>query len=146
MVRKIKPVSKALKAEARVRRRAPDPRAGEREILRQFEALGPNLDVGGTEDEVVVEVELPGVDRRGVEVVLYGNRLEIRGIKPETALPPGARFLRLERASGRFRRLIVLPAAVDPERADACLENGVLTIRLKRPGAGRAGRGPRRPG
>ncbi len=146
MVRRIKPVSRALRAETRVRRRGAESQAGEGEVLRLFEAWGPNLDISGTEDEVVVKTELPGVPGRDVEVILRGNRLEIRGVKRETALPAGARFLRLERAYGRFRRVVVLPAAVVPERARACLENGVLTVRLRRRKAGESGRGPRRPG
>jgi HSP20 family molecular chaperone IbpA len=146
MVRRIKPVTRARKAETRVRRLGAEPLAREREVLRIFETWGPSLDVGGTKDEIVVETELAGVAREDVEVILCGNRLEIRGIKRETALPAGARFLRLERAYGNFRRIVVLPAAVVPERARACLENGILTVRLKRRGPGEPRRKPRGPG
>ncbi|MBN2206286.1 MAG: Hsp20/alpha crystallin family protein [Candidatus Aminicenantes bacterium] len=129
MVRRIKPVSRALKTEACVRRPAAV-RALEREALRSFATWGPGLDVSVTEAEVVVSGELPGVEAEDVEVVVTGNRLELRGVKRETDLPPGARFLRLEREFGRFRRIVLLPASVDPERASGTLENGVLTIRL----------------
>jgi len=130
MVRRIKPVSRALKTETCVRRPIAEARAREREALRSFETWGPGLDVSVTEAEIVVISELPGVDAEDVEVIVYGNRLELRGVKRETALPEGARFLRLEREFGRFRRIVVLPASVDPEKASGTLENGVLTIRL----------------
>ena len=146
MVRRIKPVTRARKAKTRVRRLGAEPLVRESEVLRIFETWGPSLDVGATKDEIVVETELAGVAREDVEVILCGNRLEIRGIKRETALPAGARFLRLERSYGGFRRIVVLPAAVAPERARACLETGILTVRLKRRGPGEPRRKPRRPG
>jgi HSP20 family protein len=130
MVRRIKPVSRAFKAVPCVRGQAAEARALDREALRSFETWGPGLDISVTESEIVVISELPGVDAEDVEVIVTGNRLELRGVKRETALPQGARFLRLEREFGRFRRIVVLPAAVDPERAAGTLENGVLTIRL----------------
>jgi HSP20 family protein len=130
MVRRIKPVSRAFRSETCVRRLVEEARTREREALRSFETWGPGIDVSATEAEVVVVSELPGVEAEDVEVIVAGNRLELRGLKRETALPDGARFLRLEREFGRFRRIVVLPAAVDPERASGTLENGVLTVRL----------------
>ena len=81
---------------------------------------------------ITVEVELPGVEQKDIQLVFYGNRIEIKGLKNE--IPPGARikYLRLEREYGPFRRFIFLPNAVHPEKTRALLENGVLTIQFKK--------------
>ena len=66
-------------------------------------------------------------------VVLFSSRLEVSGFKRELGAPSGSRYSRLEREFGAFRRDLVVPGEIDPERAVAALENGVLTIVLKKP-------------
>ncbi len=130
MVRRIKPVSRVRRAETEVRRtEGPCP------ILRRFvPALGeltlPAVDVYEKEREVVIEMELPGVQEKDVRILLYPSRLEVRGLKREAPGHEGLRYLRLEREFGAFRREVVLPAAVDPEKTFASLENGILTVVL----------------
>jgi len=66
-------------------------------------------------------------------VVLFSSRLEVSGFKRELDTPRGSRYTRLEREYGNFRRDLVVPGSVDPDLAVAALENGVLTIVLKKP-------------
>ncbi len=133
MVRRIKPVSRPLKAETRVRATAQPKRASELRLPAPGEVTVPAVDVYETAAEFIIEMELPGVDEQDVRVVLFSSRLEVSGFKRELGTPRGSRYTRLEREYGAFRRDLVVPGSVDPELAVAALENGVLTIVLKKP-------------
>jgi len=133
MVRRIKPVSRPLKAETRVRATAQPKRTSELRLPAPGEVTVPAVDVYETAAEFIIEMELPGVDERDVRVVLFSSRLEVSGFKRELDTPRGSRYTRLEREYGNFRRDLVVPGSVDPDVAVAALENGVLTIVLKKP-------------
>ena len=133
MVRRIKPVSRPLKAETRVRATAQPKRTAELRLPAPGEVTVPAVDVYETAAEFIIEMELPGVDERDVRVVLFSSRLEVSGFKRELDTPRGSRYTRLEREYGNFRRDLVVPGSVDPDLAVAALENGVLTIVLKKP-------------
>jgi HSP20 family protein len=133
MVRRIKPVSRIRKTETEVRRTersAPLPR-------RPWPGLGeltlPAVDIYEKEEEIIVEMDLPGVHEKDIKILLYQSRVEVGGLKREDPSGLGARYLRLERGFGAFRRDVVMPCAVDPAHAYASLENGVLTIVLRKP-------------
>ncbi|MFQ6083536.1 MAG: Hsp20/alpha crystallin family protein [Candidatus Aminicenantia bacterium] len=90
----------------------------------------PFVDICERENEVLVKVELPGVAKRDIKIFLSGDRLEIKGTKREPARTSNMRFLRLEREYGKFHRVLSLPYEVNPKKAKAFLNNGVLTIKL----------------
>jgi HSP20 family protein len=133
MVRRIKPVSRPVKAETRVRATALAKRTTEPRLPAPGEVTIPAVDVYETRTEFIIEMELPGVDGQDVKVLLFASRLEVAGFKREMGIPQGSRYTRLEREYGAFRRDVVVPGAVDPDRAVAALENGVLTIVLQKP-------------
>lgn len=91
----------------------------------------PLADVEETADAYLVEIELPGVDRRDIDVELAGRRLSVRGerkAKERTGI-----LRRRERTIGRFAFEVTLPGEVDEGAVDARLSEGVLTIRLPKP-------------
>jgi HSP20 family protein len=133
MVRRIKPVSRPVKAETRVRATALAKRTAEPRLPAPGEVTIPAVDVYETRTEFIIEMELPGVDGQDVKVLLFSSRLEVSGFKRELGIPRGSRYTRLEREYGAFRRDVVVPGAVDPGQAVAALENGVLTIVLQKP-------------
>ena len=133
MVRRIKPVSRTLKAEARVRTSERTVRPHEPRLPLPGEVTIPAVDVYETEGEFILEMELPGVSVKDVKVLLFASRLEVSGFKRELGTHHGSRFMRLEREFGAFRRDVVVPGTIDPDRACAALENGVLRIVLKKP-------------
>ncbi len=131
MVRRIKPVSRSRRTETEVRKtEAPLPR---RDLPAPGELSFPAVDIYEKGGEIVVEMELPGVDDKDIKILLFPNRVEVRGFKKELTGHQGARYLRLEREFGAFRREVVVPSAIDPEKTYASLENGILTIVLKKP-------------
>ena len=94
-------------------------------------AFQPSVDtfVSGDPPELTVLVELPGVDPATVSLVVGGRALLVSG---ERLRPSGESRLyqQMEIAYGPFARRIRLPADVDPERAQAEYERGVLRVSL----------------
>lgn len=133
MVRRIKPVSRKVRSEARVRTRERAGRPAEPKLPGPGEVSVPAVDVYETAEEYIVEMELPGVLENDVRVLLFASRVEVSGFKRELAAHAGSRYMRLEREFGAFRRDVVVPGAFEPEKALAALENGVLTVVLKKP-------------
>jgi HSP20 family protein len=85
-----------------------------------------------TREAFVCQVDLPGVVPRDVEVSLDGHELTISGRRDPERRRVGERYAARERAYGRFSRSFVLPADLDPDRVDAELDQGVLTVRIPR--------------
>lgn len=90
----------------------------------------PAVSVRDAGDLVTVTAEVPGVDAEDIEVSADGNVLTIRGEKRMDKQEEQDNWTRVEHSYGSFLRRIDLPSAVDPDRAEASLEKGVLTLRL----------------
>ena len=87
-------------------------------------------EVEETESEVVVRIELPGMDKKDCQVTIEGNRLNLSGKKHFERISDDSEFHVMERAYGAFQRSIALPKNVSEQQAEASYLNGVLTIRL----------------
>lgn len=136
MTRRIKLVSHPLKTEAEVNRSKRVSPPARRRPPNPGEVFPPAVDISEKKDEIVVELELPGVREKDIKILLYSSRLEVFGFKKEVPASKDVRYHRLEREFGSFRREIFVPGAIDPDRTYAFLENGVLTIVLKKPSGG----------
>jgi HSP20 family protein len=88
----------------------------------------PPVDVFEDQDSVKIVAEIPGVDFNDLTLSIENNVLTIRGEKRQTREDRTDRVHRYERTYGFFERSFVLPATVDPDRIEANLDNGVLTI------------------
>lgn len=95
----------------------------------QFPAAAPLIDVEETDDAYIVTAELPGFDKKDIEVELRNNVLTIKGEKVQRE---GRRFLRRERMSSvtRFERRLELPGAIAHDRVNAEFSRGELVITL----------------
>jgi HSP20 family protein len=91
----------------------------------------PNVDCFHTDDPhaLTVVVELPGVEARSVQVVA-GERMLIIAGERRRPTRPGRVYQQMEIEVGPFHRQVRLAEDVDPTRARASLEHGVLTIEL----------------
>jgi HSP20 family protein len=132
MVKKIRPVSRVVKIEAEINKIFGEFFSQKKDLLGLDESWIPCVDISEKEDEVIVKVELPGVDQKDISILLHSNRIEIKGIKRERRSRSRIRYFRLEREFGTFRRIIFLPSAVDPDKSKALLKNGILTVLLKK--------------
>ncbi|MFA5180639.1 MAG: Hsp20/alpha crystallin family protein [Syntrophales bacterium] len=104
---------------------APPNTAGER--LGRFV---PSLDVRENDKEVHIQVELPGMDEKDVEVLLTDNSLTLKGEKKEDREDKGKDFYHVERSYGSFQRVITLPEGIDTKKAEAKFKKGILSISL----------------
>lgn len=132
MIKRIKPISRVMKIEGEIDRLMSEVLSQRREWQDLEGGWAPYVDVYEKEDDLVVEVEVPGMSQRDLHISLHMSRIELKGAKKEGPASEGIRYLRLEREYGKFRRTIPLPCAVLTDKAKAILENGVLTIRLKK--------------
>ena len=96
-------------------------------------AFGPldlALDMYETKDEVIVEMAVPGIDPKDLEVKVEDNRLTVKGeIKAEEKREERD-YLLQERRYGRFYRTVTLPEHVKGGEAQAEFENGVLKLTI----------------
>jgi HSP20 family protein len=103
------------------------------EMDRWLENLGvatPSLNVWETPDAFHVEAEVPGLTQDQLQVaVTHKTQLLIQGERTLQE-PADGRWHRRERGQGRFQRVIELPAAVDADKVEAKLENGLLFLTL----------------
>jgi HSP20 family protein len=90
----------------------------------------PQIDVCERPNEVVILVEMPGVDRKDVTIAWKDHILIISGQKHQQSDAARARFLCVERTYGAFRREIAIGIPIDFRKARAELKNGLMKIHL----------------
>ena len=90
----------------------------------------PQLDVMETDGAYRLRVDLPGVSRDDVTINVENNRLTIRGERAEEQQTKNENVLRTERMRGRFFRSLTMPTEINPDKAKAHFEEGVLLIDL----------------
>ncbi len=88
----------------------------------------PAVDVRETEDAYLMEVELPGLTEKDVDVKLENNLLTVSSKKEEKKEEKKNGYLLRERKASAFARSFVLPDEVDKEKINAEFKNGVLAI------------------
>ena len=88
----------------------------------------PNTDVYVTDAGLVIKVELAGMRREDLELVVEGNRVKIAGHRPDGCRPPKCKFLVMEINYGAFETVIELPSGYDLAGARAGYQNGFLRI------------------
>jgi HSP20 family protein len=90
----------------------------------------PPVDMYQTKDDVVLTLEVPGVREKDVSVSITGDLLSVKGERQFENEVKEHDLLHVERAYGRFERLIQLPMPVQADRVKATYRDGVLEIRL----------------
>ena len=88
------------------------------------------LDVSTTKDELVVEASLPGLRPEDVDITVEGGTLTISGQTRDERKEHEAGYLLQEIRRGSFGRSVTLPEGLQPDRASATFENGLLTLRI----------------
>ena len=90
--------------------------------------MAPNVNIFETKDGYVLEAEMPGVSKEGLEVTLEGNEITLTGRRnPETAA--GETLFR-ERNTADYRRVFELDPAIDTAKVSAKIAQGILTVTL----------------
>ncbi|HEX5392270.1 MAG TPA: Hsp20/alpha crystallin family protein [Rhodocyclaceae bacterium] len=87
-------------------------------------------EVEETEKDIVVRMEVPGMEKEDCRVTIEGNLLCVSGEKRCERDTHDSTYHIMERAYGSFQRTILLPRNVNIDHAEASYRNGVLTVRL----------------
>jgi HSP20 family protein len=91
----------------------------------------PPVDIVEADDAWTVEAELPGVDRKDINIELRDNELEISGEIKERERKGILR--RRTRRVGMFDFRVTLPGHVDADAVEASMNDGVLSVRIPKP-------------
>jgi HSP20 family protein len=89
----------------------------------------PSVDIIEEDEDIRIDVEVPGMTPDDLNVVVTRESVVIRGEKKQEQLAGGG-VRQSERSYGFFRRAIPLPADVDKDKVQASFKNGVLTVML----------------
>jgi HSP20 family protein len=90
----------------------------------------PAVDIYETEGEIVVQAELPGMERKDIALNLENNVLTIRGDRQFKKETKEDNYHRIERSYGGFSRSFSIPTSVDEDKIRADYKDGVLRIAL----------------
>ena len=106
----------------------------EKEVEEHLRFVMP-IEVYETPNEFVVKVELPGVKKENVDIVIRDNYLVIKAEKKEEVKEERQQVHVRERVYGKFERVIPLPPDLDTDNAKASFKDGVLEIRIPKKAA-----------
>ena len=93
----------------------------------------PSMDVSETDKSIEIVAELPGLEKKDVQLNLTDNLLTIRGEKKNEREEKNKDYHLVERSFGSFSRAVELPQGVNAEDISAEIANGVLKVTVKKP-------------
>ncbi|HXG58929.1 MAG TPA: Hsp20/alpha crystallin family protein, partial [Thermoanaerobaculia bacterium] len=89
----------------------------------------PPVDVGESQEKIIVRAELPGMRQEDISIEFENGLLSLRGER-KLDKESGLTWHRVERSYGSFSRSFTLPRTVDPERISASYRDGILEIEI----------------
>ncbi len=90
----------------------------------------PAVDMYETKDYLVLHVELPGVHEKDIALSITGDRLAVRGERHFNEQLSDDNYYHVERAYGKFERIVQLPMPVQTGQVTATYRDGVLEVKL----------------
>jgi HSP20 family protein len=93
-------------------------------------AWTPSVDIFENKDQVVIEVELPGMKPEDVQISIENNVLTIQGEKKFEKKEESDNYHRIERRYGSFTRSFTLPPTVNSDDIKAEFDNGLLRVTI----------------
>lgn len=98
------------------------------ELPMPFEGKFPKVDVIERDDAVVVRAEVPGVEKKDLDVSVTDNAVTVKGETSHEAKKEDENYYRCEISRGSFSRTVGLPADVEGKKAKASFKDGVLEL------------------
>jgi len=90
----------------------------------------PPVDIYENEHNIVLKLEVPGIDQKDLDIRIENNTITIRGERKFEKETKEENYHRVERRYGNFQRSFGLPNTVNPEQVTADYNNGILTVTL----------------
>ncbi|WJW76630.1 Hsp20/alpha crystallin family protein [Thiohalobacter sp. IOR34] len=95
-----------------------------------YSGPGPKVDIIDREDEILLRAELPGVDKKDIDISVNEDSVTLKGSTKLEHKEEKGDYVRSEIAQGSFSRTLTLPASVDPDKAKASFKDGILELTL----------------
>jgi HSP20 family protein len=92
--------------------------------------LAPPVDIYEDKHNIILKIEVPGIDEKDIDVSIQNNTLTVHGERKIEKEEKEENFRRVERQYGSFTRSFTLPSSVDPGQVSARCDKGVLNINL----------------
>jgi len=99
-------------------------------VAAPFEGRVPNIDLVDRDDEFLIKAELPGVDKKDLEISVSQNSVTIRGNTHHEEKEEKGDYYRCEISRGSYSRTLALPSDVDEEHSKATFKDGMLELSL----------------
>jgi HSP20 family protein len=90
--------------------------------------MTPPVNISATKDEYVLEIEMPGVSKEGLEVIVENGMLTVVGRRAR--VQPGGELYYSESRSEDYKRMFEIAPDIDTGRIHAEMKQGVVTLRL----------------
>ncbi|MFQ6062688.1 MAG: Hsp20/alpha crystallin family protein [Methanosarcinales archaeon] len=90
----------------------------------------PYLDMIETDKDIIVTADMPGVDKKDIDIRVTENNIEISAETKREEEEKKEGYIFRERMAGKYYRSLTLPSSVDPEKVKASYKNGVLEVTL----------------
>ncbi len=99
------------------------------ELAAPFEGRLPKVDVVDRDSDILVRAELPGVDKKDLDISITDNTVTIHATTShESEEEKEGEYYRREITRGTFSRTVALPAEVDADAAKASFKDGILEL------------------
>lgn len=102
-------------------------------------AWAPATDILAVGDDLVIRIELPGVDPAAIDLRLTHGVLTVSGMREDAGAPDAGAYLVRERYWGEFRRSIALPESTEPSQLTAEFSHGLVELTVAGGATGSAG-------
>ncbi len=96
----------------------------------EFETVLPPVDIYEEGKELVLRADLPGLEKKDVDINITTNILTISGERKKEEKTEKGGYYTYERTHGSFFRRFELPVGIDVDKIKAHMDNGVLEVRL----------------
>jgi HSP20 family protein len=103
---------------------------GEGQEALSTSTFAPPVDVYEDEHNVILKIEVPGIDEKDIDVRIENNLLTVHGERKFEKEEKEENFRRVERQYGSFTRSFTLPTTVNADQAEAHYDKGILKIQL----------------
>lgn len=97
------------------------------------QSIIPSIEITETDKTIEVSAEMPGLERKDVEISIEDDTLTIRGEKKVEENQKDKKVQLSERSYGVFLRVLQLPPGIDPSSVQATMANGVLKLSIPKP-------------
>lgn len=95
-----------------------------------FEGKIPSVDMIDQDDQVLIKAELPGVDKKDVDVSATDETVSIKGKSSYDKEEENGDYYRREIVQGAYERVLAIPPNVDSSKAKATFRDGMLELSL----------------